>query len=263
MPAWLRALLMGTTALYDAPDDQGAEFEDDDQGGGEDDGGGDPPDDELEEFDDGGQDGDDEDEGQQQQPSRGNRQFGELRRNNRELARQLEQEREARIAAEARAEERRRQEHGAAEAARVAAMEPWEREQYQRDQRSNALENEVRSLRFQSWDNADRADFRAACSETPAFAKIRDKVEAEYQRIVKSGQNPTPRETIATFLIGQSAVKKAKAGGGKRVERQAAESRQRQQGVPGSSRSAGGRSNDAGGQTEQQKRFNRIKDISI
>lgn len=263
MPEWLRRLLMGTTALYAIDDDGGGGDppEDQDDGGDQDDG--DPPEDELEEFDD-----QDDDQGQEQrtaQPTRGNRQFGELRERNRTLAQQLEDERQARIRAEERALAREQREHSETERARVAAMEPWEREQYNRDQRDRQRDGEMAQLRFQTWDNGDRAAFRDACRDVPEFGKIRDKVEDEFQKILKSGQNPTPREVIAQFLIGKAAVDKLRKGSGKRTERAAADSQRRQAANPGSSRSAGnGRSaGDTGGKTEAQKRFDRIKDISI
>jgi hypothetical protein len=202
-------------------------------------------------------DGANPDEPPAQTQSRGDRDYGRLRRERRELETRLEAERTARLEAEARA--RAQHENEAAERARLAQMEPWEREQHEQRQRENRRDREIADLRLQNWSSNDRAAFRDRCEDVPAYRQIRSEVEDRFNQAIRDGR-PVDRETIAKFLIGERAVARATKVG-KKTERQAAETRARQQAQPGTAR--GGAAARPGGDKARQSLRERLKDVQI
>ena len=125
-------------------------------------------------------------------------------------AREAAEERRLREAAERRAEEaeRRANERRAAEtaeqeAARVELMSADEKlEHYRRKDREES-DRRFQQLQFQQWDSADRSDFRQLARDNPLVAKVKDKVEARFQELVKTGR-PVSREILADLELGRT-----------------------------------------------------------
>lgn len=104
--------------------------------------------------------------------------------------------------AERRANERRAQETEAQEAARLELMTEGERIAYYREKDKKDYESKLNNVQFQIWDSTDRSEFRQLVREDPLVAKVKDKVEAEYERLKAQGR-PVSRELIANQEIAK------------------------------------------------------------
>lgn len=104
--------------------------------------------------------------------------------------------------AERRVNERRQNESAEAEAARVELMSESERVSYYRTKDRQEYEGKLQGVQFQIWDGNDRAEFRQLTREDPLVAKVKDKVEAEYERLKAQGR-PVSRELIANQEIAK------------------------------------------------------------
>lgn len=155
------------------------------------------------------QDPGDEDPEPQRQQARGSDRIRNQARLNRE-------DREARAAAEARANDAERR-AAAAEAAASArtqaaadaeeravmdAMSDGERTTYLLAKQVKQLNGGLADMRLQTQHDNDRADFRALLAANPRFEKYRDKVEDMVRQVRQSG-GFLAREVILDTLIGR------------------------------------------------------------
>ena len=103
------------------------------------------------------------------------------------------------------------------EAARVAAMDPAERERYEDKKAITALQTQVQNLGFAQQDGLDRARFEAKAEFNPVYKKYAPAVEEELQRLRANGFNSN-REAVLTYKLGEATRKKLEAGsaGGQR-----------------------------------------------
>jgi hypothetical protein len=182
----------------------------------------------------------DEQEGRHAQVARGEsprrRGASEIIRENKRAAKELREElvaeRKAREALERRMEQQDRDrdrqrstETAEQERLRLDTMTTEERYDYQLQKREAAHRQEMEGVKFQIWDSSDRAAFRELVREDPLVAKVKDKVEAEYERLRSQGR-PVEREIIANQEIAKmmrqqrsSAGTKQKARGAEQVRR--------------------------------------------
>ena len=120
--------------------------------------------------------------------------------------------------AERRASERRERETADAEAARVELMSESEKIAHYRQKDQERNDRRFNELQFQNWDNSDRSDFRQLCREDPLVAKVKDKVEAEYERLKTAGR-PVSREILANQEIAKMVREQRTKAGSKPRER--------------------------------------------
>ena len=80
-----------------------------------------------------------------------------------------------------------------------------ERQQYNFDKANRQTQARIDQLTFQMADSADRTDFASKAARTPALALVADEVEQALAGMRASGTT-APRETIATYLLGQRAL---------------------------------------------------------
>jgi hypothetical protein len=180
-----------------------------------------------------------------------------------EARREAAEERRRREEAERRATERRQAETEAEEAARVELMSESEKIAHYRQKDRAENDRKYNELRFQQWDSADRSDFRQACRDEPALASVKDKVEAEYQRLVAAGR-PVAREVLANqelakqyraerLKTGTQSRKRAEAG----VRRETTKPPRMASGVPPERRARGGNADPRAARAE------RLKDVIL
>lgn len=121
------------------------------------------------------------------------------------------------------------------EAELLANMDPFERREYEANKRFQSMEQNLARIEFRSVDANDKADFAAKAARTPALAAIADDVEKALGELRAKGQT-APRETIATYLLGQRALQRA-AGARTRASKAGAERIARQTARPTGARS--------------------------
>lgn len=149
----------------------------------------------------------------------------ENKRAAKELREELATERKAREALERRLEQqdrdrdqRRQTETAEQERARLDTMTTEERYDYQLQKREAAHRQEMDGVKFQIWDSSDRANFRDLCREDPLVAKVKDKVEADYERRRSQGR-PVEREIIANQEIAKMMRQQRAPAGAKQKAR--------------------------------------------
>lgn len=159
-------------------------------------------------------------------------------------------------------QQRANRESEAERQARLDNMDPFERQEFLSREREQRLEQRVAQAEFRADDRADRAAFERLCDRSPNVAKLATQVEDYLAQMRRGGAN-APRETVVKYLLGERAL----AGAGKqnaRNQRTAEGNRQRQTVTP---RTTGGRSDTAGerrgSKSEQQARYDRIKDLKL
>lgn len=265
----LRKYLFGTTASIipfegegtgggGTPQEQEPDLEDDegttDPAGEPDEGG-----------DDGGDDDADDDSGEEidAQPaseSRGRRQYGELRRQNRE--RQEAADRLARENAELTRQlhEMRRQPSQRAESpeereARYLRIEDPEQRVLQRWRDEQAARDAHNTnIQFQLIDTTDKTGFQALCARNPVAQKLAGEVERRLADLRRQGQN-LPREAVYTYLLGERMRQRMDA-----KDRKPSASRRRQEARPANGRgdaavSRASRRAEAGSAADFESRF--------
>lgn len=223
-------------------------------------------DDQQDDGDDQGQQADDQDQDDDQppprQPSRAERRIQELDRRAQDFERVAQEAAQRAEAAERRLNEvlngPSRAEAERREAERLAAMDPWDREQHQRRQSEQKLTGEIQALRREQAEATDRSEFAAACATNPSLAKVKDKVEAELQKLRATGQN-VPRATLAAYLIGQSVLEKAPKAR-ERAARKAAGNLDRERARPANGASDAPRGRD---KDERAARDKRLEDYTF
>lgn len=118
--------------------------------------------------------------------------------------------------AERRASARRQEETAAERAARRELMTDAERHAADIAEVRAEYDGKMQGVQFQIWDSTDRSEFRQLCREEPSVAKVREKVEAEYERLKAQGR-PVSRELIAN----QEIAKLVRANAGRARTKQA------------------------------------------
>jgi hypothetical protein len=271
----LKAMLLASTRISEfgeyrspnvcfiADDNGGGDGGQEDQGDGEAEGAGEPGGEEDEDGDEGDEGADDDDlgalEGEDGEGEAGSgrsvdrdnrserrRGASDVIRDNKRRAKEAERERDElkrRIeAAERRAEaaertalERRQAETEEQERARVELMTDAERFEHYRRKDREAHAREMQELKFQQWDMNDRSEFRAMCREDPLVARVKDRVEAEYERLKAQGR-PVSREVLANLEIGK-LMREKQATAGTRQRKRAEERVQRETTRPPRTRS--------------------------
>lgn len=139
-------------------------------------------------------------------PSRGDRRITALTERTRQLA-----EENARVTREL--DELRRRpaapqlpvETAAQRAERMALMSPEERMEERLNDALTRNQQQTQQLTAQLMDQSDRSSFEARTNVNPLFKKIAADVERELVALRARGDN-LPRETIATYLIGQRVI---------------------------------------------------------
>lgn len=178
----------------------------------------------------------------ERQPSRGDRQIGALRErarlvaeDNARLTRELEAARRAPAAPVAAVETPTQRSE------RMALMSPEERMEERLNDALQRNHQQTQHLTSQLMDQSDRAAFEARATVNPLFKKLGADVERELATLRSRGEN-LPRETIATYLIGQRVVaQQGKTKPGAQQRRRAQEARP-----------ADGRGDVAGGRRERR-----------
>jgi hypothetical protein len=167
--------------------------------------------------------------------TRGNRQFGELRKQARERAE--ENARLTRELAEMRGQiTALRQpvqhvESAQQRADRLALLSPDERADAIISERLAVHDRNQQQLANQLLDQSDRSSFEAQAATNPLFKKLQPEVERRRQMFVQAGQGVPPRATIATYLIGERVLEQRGKG-----EPAARQRRRQQQARPTNSR---------------------------
>lgn len=263
----LRKYLFGTTASIipfegegagggGAPQEQEPDPEDDETTG-------DPagePEEPAEGEDDDASEGDDDEVDASPPESRGRRQYGELRRQNRE--RQEAADRLARENAELTRQlaDMRRQPSQRAESpeereARYLRIEDPEQRVLQRWRDEQAVrEAHNTNIQFQLIDTTDKTGFQALCARNPVAQKLADEVERRLADLRRQGQN-LPREAVYTYLLGERMRQRMDA-----KDRKPSASRRRQEARPANGRgdaavSRASRRAEAGSTADFESRF--------
>lgn len=158
--------------------------------------------------------------------SRGDRQYGELRRQAREraeenarLTRELNDLRSQVVQSRQPPAETAQQ-----RAERFALMSPEERAMEMVNEALERNNRQQQELTAQLMDQSDRSTFEARVASNPLLKKLQPDVERELANLRQRGQN-LPRETIATYLLGQRVLAqqgKAKPGAQQRRTQQTA-----------------------------------------
>jgi hypothetical protein len=172
-------------------------------------------------------------------------------------------------AAERRAEEaeraaavRRQQESQEAEAARVELMSESEKIAYYRQQDRQASDARFNQLQFQQWDSTDRMEFRQLVKDDPLVAKVRDKVEVEYERLRAAGR-PVSREILANQEIAKMVREGRTQAGTKQRDRAAANVRRQTVKPPANRSGATSQRTRRGEEDPKAARAERLKDVIL
>lgn len=159
-------------------------------------------------------------------------------------------------------QDRRTAESAETEAARVALMTDAERFEHYRAKDKQESDQRFNSLRFENWEREDRRDFRDLCRNDPLVAQVRDKVEAEYDRL-KRTTGPVSRELIANQEIAKM-VRERRAKAGTKQRKAGEESVRRETTKPARARSDVGSTRTRRGQEDTpEARRARLADVII
>lgn len=182
------------------------------------------------------------------------------------LANDLKEEREARIRAEARAEERDRlrtapqTDHNEARRIRqekLDLMEPAERKTFLLEEQVASMQREQLIATIKTDDRIDKADFDAKVRANPngPHAKLATRVEEVLGEMRRNGNN-APRATVFRYVLGEKAERDLEAASSKKQtvkEKEAAATRVTSaKAKPTSVRADGGSSKTGGEETLDQ-----------
>lgn len=159
--------------------------------------------------------------------SRGSTRFQRLANENREyrdrldrLEREREQERRQYLQQQQQLTEQQERE-------RLALMTPEERADYRITQHERRTAEVLRQTQINTAVHMDKAAYEAKAVNNPVYRRMQEAVEARFAEQMRIGQ-PTDRETILKYLLGEQAINGAASGGGaarrqarRRVEQQA------------------------------------------
>ena len=108
-------------------------------------------------------------------------------------------------AAERVAQERRQAETAEQEAARLELMSESEKIAHYRQKDKTEFEHRLNGIQFQQWDSTDRMEFRQLARDNPLVAKVKEKVEAEYEALRRQGKTVS-REILAKLELGKMTL---------------------------------------------------------
>jgi chromosome segregation ATPase len=111
----------------------------------------------------------------------------------------------------------------AQEAEMLANMDPYERNQYFVDKQIREMQAQIQSVRMDSQDKTDRAEFMSKANVDPLRSKYADMVEKELATARAKGVN-IAREELYYYVLGRE-VAKEKANGPRGAEQKVAKAR--------------------------------------
>lgn len=192
-----------------------------------------------------------------QPKGRGDRQFGELRRRNRELEQRLADiERRQPAPAGKSAEELRREEQ-----AKLQYMSPDEKLAYYEQKFEQRLQQQDIRQNFATADANDSRNFERECRKYPQLKALEDDVEDQLARLRNRGVWNYSRAEIARMILAERALK-ATAKKKPQMKKQAERARQANQAGGGSQKSNVRAGGERGGD-EKAKRAKRLENVSI
>lgn len=178
----------------------------------------------------------------------------EERRHSQELQRRLE---DTLAAAQARLQgvdpERARQEREA----KLAVMEPYERDAYLQNERIANLEQQLKMSALNSQDSEDRIRFDVKAESNPVYAKYKGQVEEKVQELRAKGI-VAQRDAVLKFMIGEAAL--AKMAGKRGNPKPAVSTSERVSSARGNSPSA---RSDASGSRKGSSLEERLANVAI
>lgn len=191
--------------------------------------------------------------------SRGDRDYGRLREERRQAREEADQLRRELDDMRAR-NTQQSQETPAQREQRLAAMDPYERDLYIRDERLARLEGQLQATQHQALETTDAISFRALCAENPLVNKLKDDVEKVFKENKAKG-TVVPREVIASYLLGQQIMKK----GAKAVTKAATEAAGRKAAQAGKPTGSRGDAPASGKRevNEQEARRQRLENVRL
>ena len=111
-------------------------------------------------------------------------------------------------------QEGRNTHNAAAEAERLALMEPHERVAYEADKKIMEMRQQVAQIQFASVDTQDRSTFLSKASADPTRQEYATKVETALAEMRAKGMN-TSRDDIYYYLLGKDLDSKRQGQGSK------------------------------------------------
>lgn len=131
-------------------------------------------------------------------------------------------------------------------------MDPYERLEYRSRQDAANSKAQIDRLEFKFADSNDKTEFLSKAARTPALASVADEVETALSAMRAAGTT-APRETIATYLLGQRAIERG-AASKTRATKSGAARIDRATGKPTGARSDVRREAPSGGDTAKARR---------
>lgn len=138
-------------------------------------------------------------------------------------------------------------------------MDPYERLQYQSQKQAADTKAQIDRLQFQMADSADRTEFASKAARVPALAAVADAVEGLLAQMRANGTT-APRETIATYVLGQRALERGTGSKTRATKAGAARI------ASATARPSGARSDvrpDGPRGDSREARYKRLKDLEI
>lgn len=187
-----------------AEDDEEADEQEPDDGSQEEDGGDETEDEEDEESSDSGRPVL-EDDKSSKKDSRSNKRIRALAARNKEATAKL-LEAERKLADIASTQSAFNNQQAREREAAIAQLSPEARREYELNEAIRRNEYELKLIRFQSSDNADKQGYEAKALIKPIYAKLASRVEAELAKLQKEQGFWAPREKILASIIGEMVL---------------------------------------------------------
>ena len=208
------------------------------------------------------QDQDDQDPPQQQrQPSRAETRAAKLaRERNEERAKREAAERELNQLRQQAAQPQQPRETPEQFQARLAAMDPYERNEYLIRMNAQATAAQMQQMQFRLEDQTDKIGFASFCAQNPQAKKLEQEVETRLATYRQQGMN-IPRLDVLKHVLGDRAL--SNLGRSKsRAERGAEARRDQQKGRPTGARGDAGRESRRE-QDSKAARYKRLENLKI
>lgn len=181
--------------------------------------------------------------------TRGSRQFGKLREENRRLREQLYQRPPAQQPDQRAADEERRRREAEEDEQVYLTGDPRAISQHVANRTEQRINARVGRLEFFSADAADKAEFDRECGRNPMVDSVAQEVEERLSIARQQGHGNPSRIALAKLILGERVLSRAGKARG-RQEAKASRERDRQRARPSSSRG------DAGGGSPARRRGN-------
>lgn len=143
------------------------------------------------------------------------------------------------------------------EAAKLALMEPEQRQEYRFNRQMEALRRQQAATQFQMLDATDKVTFQALAASNPLVKRVAGQVETELAKIRAQGQNVS-REQLADYLLGK-AIRERGPKAVQQQQRQGERRIQQQRARPSAGRSDQGA--DRGDARAAEMRRKRLEDV--